>query len=1106
MEQELDSIQVRKFSAPARALSQLFKDCGPYKTGKGSASTNVVDRDSGGMFALPPDRLAELARRLESCRLAGVDAHVCERQGTPAAPLSGLMLDFDLALRPDKAPAEVDGRPQLGRRACQRLVTLVARALARDLVVPDEFALHVFFIVRPATTPLPAGAAPPMLKWGFHMLVPDCQLSRDYKKYLVRDLARDPQLHQILVNLGAVRAPGAGDAAGVETCLDQNSASVPVFFLGSCKSGGHVYPLEAAYCAHLSDGDADVERLGEAQLAPFNLVYEMMLGARPPAEMMYGADRALVTPRPLEVRATLACEVQAQGDRMANGMLGAPELEMTEQEVVEIARQDAEADAIWRALTILGTAYSEDYDKWRNVVLALANSCPVGRPDAYLPLARWFSQRSPDKWGTGGREALAELWAGARQLGRRGAGQAAWRPLTKRSIYFWASRADPARWRAVSRSGYRDMLARFVYEYGGTLEHAMVAKVVHAMLHSRFVVGTEDAGLKTQYVWFEFVFAGQPMQAGQIWKWRREADPDAMQLYISSELVDVLREIEAEVKDKLQSADTPEKGKYYKGIISKLATSLCKLHNDNFKQKTICQARYLFHQRNFMHRLDKDADVMGVGNGVLLLAGAGRPHSRLVSSFHEWPVSRYTEVPFRPFDAKDHWAQLLLGAFAKIFPEPDLRVWVMMYLSTALFHGLKAPLLLMLVGSGQNAKTWVARMMERALGDYATKLRLALLTDSRQRASDTNSALMRTKGRGFGYFEESNARETLNSAALKEMVNPGSLSGAEKYKKEETFEVTATMCALTNFDFIIETRDHGTWRRLRYYQCKAKFCPQPDPNNPYEHEEDSRFINEYINDEDCLAAFIGILAHFWDRLQREYSGQIVLVPSPTLDRETERYRNSQDSLNRFISERIIVLAPTGTGGPVDGAAREAPGPLVGLSMVASRYSDWYQVNVEARRYVSQDLIGDIENSALSRFLTRGPSGARVLRGCRVCAPNEEPELGPGEKYLRAQTVEEEKRAPIAEPAEWWNWSYRAPATPEPAPAPAPEPASGPPDNMAAFAEDERQFGASALRRAELAQKDALRAAAADRAVDRVLAQVTQSHDSSNDALFDAFFA
>ena len=1068
--QELQALQQGNFNLACQRFRTFLNESVACVTEKGDDHTNVIDQGAAVTYSFDDERLAKLYTHLEACRRSGAMIHFSERQGSSARPYSGIMLDFDIALgaRPEKtamtlgcgaAPRRV---PEvLDARAYRQICSVVTQTLLRDLTVPsgtngDEFQLQLFFIVRPELTPVAAtggagatGAATGIAayKYGFHVLIPGIQTSRGYKKYLIGRLRKNERLMKTLSSVGAIGSPASFSGGGpslsseppLETCLDLGSASVPVLFLGSCKRAGKVYPLGAAFKVQgdLDDirdgGGFTVAPIPEEQLSAYNMCYELSLWARPPQDVARlafdqsvpgaAATKAgLVTPRKLSYRAELATTIETMADRLAGALLGQSELQATETEVDELGRRDPDAHYLQQMLSLLDNSFCAEYAKWRNVIFALCNSGQTAGED-YLPLARWFSQRCPEKWVKGGRETLETLWGDSLKGQALKRTCSTWRPLSRRSIIHWASQCSRTRFLELSNNDYYNTLARYVYAHGGVLAHGMVSEVLSKVLNDRFVADViELSPGKAVYQWFEFVSAGQPMKPGEIWKWRREAHPDEMHKFISNNLVDIAKRIAKEVAEKQKEAKDDVEAKYYKDLGKKLATSITKLYDNPFKNNVVDQSRYLFRRRGFIDSLDADPDIIGVANGILRIASAERPVSQLISGYHEWPVSRFTTVRYRPFDPNEPWTKLLLGAMKQIVPEIDMRVWLMMFLSSGLYHGLKDPIMLFWIGSGRNAKTFAARMAAKVLGDFASKLQISLLTSDREDASKPNSAFMRLKGRGFGYFEESNRCEVLNTSRLKEMVNPGEVTASDKHTKQETFEITATPLSLSNYGFIIDTKDDGTWRRVRHYRSKAKFCPEPDPNNPYEHKDDRRFVREYVNDPECQTAFLSILVFFWERFQKEYNGDIGTVPCLTLDRETEQYRNSQDVLNRFIIERVVV-------------SPEHPNPYP-LPEVASRFCDWYQSNIEAnsRRYVATEVLGDLENSSLSRFLTTAPNGSRVISGCRILSAREAAEeLRPGEEFIGVKGRDAKAKetggrvfGPHGEPEpdEWWNWALK----------------------------------------------------------------------------------
>ena len=311
---------------------------------------------------------------------------------------------------------------------------------------------------------------------------------------------------------------------------------------------------------------------------------------------------------------------------------------------------------------------------------------------------------------------------------------------------------------------------------------------------------------------------------------------------------------------KEEAAD--EAARAYKRMQDAFAVSRRRLFCDQFKNGVLRQAAYLFRRRGFVESLDTDPDIIGVANGVLRLGA----EVELVARFHEYPISLASPVQYRAFDPAEPWTRRMLGAIADIIPEPDFREWLLFFAASSLAGGVKEGLLLLWNGGGANGKTFFLRMVAKALGPhYGRKLNISLLTSERESADRPNSAVMQLKGCRWGYVEETQKAEPLNSQRLKEIVNPGEISGRDLNQKQETFEVTANIAVGQNYPFVIDTTDHGTWRRLRYYKSSVTFCASPTPGNPYE-KHDQRFVRDYISDP--AGRLLQHPAHLYQRLQR----------------------------------------------------------------------------------------------------------------------------------------------------------------------------------------------------------------------------------------------
>jgi phage/plasmid-associated DNA primase len=408
----------------------------------------------------------------------------------------------------------------------------------------------------------------------------------------------------------------------------------------------------------------------------------------------------------------------------------------------------------------------------------------------------------------------------------------------------------------------------------------------------------------------------------------------------------------------------------------------------------------LFRQRGFAKSLDKDPIYLGVGNGVLELGNV----CKLIDYYHEIPVSQFTPAHYRKFDPNDPYTKVILDAFRIMIPEKDMRIWILFFFAQCLSGGVKEGILLLWYGGGANGKTFIMRLIAKVLGKYATKLNISLLTSERESADKPNSAVMQVKGKRFGYVEETKKAEILNDQRVKELANAGEMSARDLNSKQECFEITANIAVGQNYDFIVKTKDHGTWRRLRHYTSKVKFDKNPNPDNPFEYKDDPRFIEEYVKDPNIHAATLSILVYFYERLQNEYNGSLKKVDCQTLNRETEIFRNEQDPLNTYITEHVVI----------------SPGNATPYSIeeVGGFYLAWRQNNVTRGSMKRNELIEDITNSALQKYIKRFPNKPSIIKGIRILETPTDP-LEEGEKYMGFTKVKANQN--MCDPNDrWWE--------------------------------------------------------------------------------------
>src|SRR5690242_15395541 len=184
---------------------------------------------------------------------------------------------------------------------------------------------------------------------------------------------------------------------------------------------------------------------------------------------------------------------------------------------------------------------------------------------------------------------------------------------------------------------------------------------------------------------------------------------------------------------------------------------------------------------------------------------------------------------------------------------------------------------------------------------------ISFLTKERKGGPDSEKMLL--KHARFAYFSESDPGDYIRTGNVKEITGGENVSAAEKFQKQDNFRIHCHFTVASNHDPRIMGSDHGTWRRISVYRYKMKFCPNPDPNNPFEKKDDRKFADTVNRDPKYKEAYLSILVKYYNILRDQYNYDLNNIPKPSIVRDTEKYRNEQDTINRFITDRVIFIGP-----------------------------------------------------------------------------------------------------------------------------------------------------------------------------------------------------
>lgn len=909
-----------KTSKEIRNLN-LFFSTNNFTVEKGDQKCNIIN-PTRPPYCVPNSHVEEFFDLLDQCQRQKLILHYGERQTTANMTHSGIMLDFDKYQ--DTKEVQVD------ELNFNKLIDEIGRILTDSLDFSSKelyddkgrFKFHIFIIRRPEIKMIKQNVLNTVTyKDGFHILIPEIQVSKGFKIFLNERLA------------SVMKKVFGRVSVEPEKMLDMNSSRVPVMFFGNCKKAGVVYNLQYVYTITVEE-NAGYDR-GTAVVAEIlnrpnvNLCYELSLGFY---MQSFKGQPTWLHKRPFNYNVSLETQIQGLVEKKSNDIIASDELITVDKSLSILTMSDPEAKYLKQLLEIIDISYATDYDKWFRVICAIANTS-----NRYKDLAVFFSHRVPEQWSEG---EIDRIWNMATMSTRKE------NIATRRSIIHWARISSVERFKEINKLHYGQKLRNFVYMNEGRVEHDKVAQILFDMIGDKFLADAPDGD--KQYKWYEFMLPGQAMKTGQVFKWRLEGDPDNIHLYMSDHLSKVYQEIIDEIKQKKDEAVDEPRIKYFFTIEKTFRMYMSRLSENSFQNGTIRMAQFRFRSRGFLEELDSYPDVLGVGNGVLKLGHK----SQLINWVHDYKVSKFTSTNYIPYDPNEFHIRELLRIYGEIYPEEDVREFMLFFHSTAVDAEESAGILLLTVGGGQNGKSFPLKMIHETLGhSFAGSGKIALLSGATERAESANSAQMQMCDKRFFYFEESNKCETLNSARVKTIASDSFQSGRDLHERQRNFKNTANPIAASNFDYIIDTTDHGTWRRLYYYRHKNKFCA--NPRLPNEFKENKAIIREFPKDPLYRQAMLSILVHYNERLRKEYNGDLKAIPVPTIAKETYDFRRRQDTIHRFIAENMVYSPKSDT---------------IALSTVTTKYQEWYNINIQQMRMNAVEVNAQIEASCLANYI------------------------------------------------------------------------------------------------------------------------------------------
>jgi P4 family phage/plasmid primase-like protien len=364
-----------------------------------------------------------------------------------------------------------------------------------------------------------------------------------------------------------------------------------------------------------------------------------------------------------------------------------------------------------------------------------------------------------------------------------------------------------------------------------------------------------------------------------------------------------------------------------------------------FKENVMKECRELFLDEEFANKVDENKNLIAFSNGVF---------DTLTFEFRDGKPEDYISFctnlefhPDRPHESYPCWQEL--NKFIQdVLPDPDVREYFLAYLATSLSGCNEAQKFHILTGTGSNGKSMLMNLMSTAMGDYACKAPISLLTQARNKSAAAAPELVRMKGRRFVTMQEPDEQVPLNTGLMKELASSEKITARDLYagsKQMLDFDLQARFNLACNEKPKINTQDGGTWRRLVVVNFVSKFVA--DPRLPHEKPIDESFVQKSQSKE-WAEAFLSYLVHLYIKGK----GYRKLVPPEKVMEYTSEYKEDSDVIAKFIREKIHPQLP-----PMEDEPSPAP---TKWGEISAEFVNWKRTNEPTSKAVTADLKKQIE--------------------------------------------------------------------------------------------------------------------------------------------------
>ena len=334
----------------------------------------------------------------------------------------------------------------------------------------------------------------------------------------------------------------------------------------------------------------------------------------------------------------------------------------------------------------------------------------------------------------------------------------------------------------------------------------------------------------------------------------------------------------------------------------KIDTLLRNLQSAPFKHHVLneCAETFRFLHRDFADDIDRSY-LTPFTNGVLDLKDLnfrnGRPQDNMTKSM---------QIDYLPFDEQNpHQKHIeILKWFEEVQPDQNLRDYLKKLTGLLLTPDTNLQKVFLFCGNGRNAKSlFINKILKPAIGTFYGTGATQLLTQKREKANETNEALMDLVGKRVVVFNEPSNNDIIQAETLKTISGEDEMTVRGLHQKQQKFTPTFKPIIVCNDKPKVSEDSYAVWRRIRVIDWPVRFTESPAENDPFEKKIDP-FLEERIKS--WPKYFAGLMVYWLQQYRKEG-----LIEPCCVTKHTKLYEEEHDEWTDFRDEYIQEIREQG---------------------------------------------------------------------------------------------------------------------------------------------------------------------------------------------------